>query len=211
MKNDSTLRLYRLLVMAMLIAIMFVLQLTGLGFILIPPVSVTTLIIPVVAGAIALGPGYGAALGLVFGGMSMYNATVAATSPIDMAFSPIYATSFWGGVSSVVMCIGCRVLFGFMTGLLFRIFYNHLFKRLQGKRFARRTVSTVLASILGVLIHTSTVMSCLWLLFPNLGVEFKAVVSTVASLNFVAEAGFATVFAFALSNILPVINKDFRE
>ena len=78
MKRNNILKLVQL---AMLIAIIFVLQITGVGFILIPPISITTLVIPVIVGAIIIGPGAGAVLGAVFGGLSMWTASTAAPPP----------------------------------------------------------------------------------------------------------------------------------
>lgn len=203
MKKNNTLKLVQL---AMLIAIMFVLQLSGLGFLMIPPVSITTLVIPVIVGAIIIGPGAGAFLGAVFGGLSMWTASTAATAPMDLAFSPFLSGS---PVASVILCVGTRVLFGFLTGVLYKAF-KRLFQKISSYRVGNN-ISVILSSAIGVAVHTGSVMACLWLLFPSLGVEFKAVVSAVASLNFLAEAGMAIVFAIAFANIIPALTKSRKE
>ena len=203
MKKNHTLKLVQL---AMLIAIMFVLHLTGLGFLLIPPVSVTTLVIPVIVGAVVLGPGAGALLGGVFGGLSMWTASTAATSPIDLAFSPFLSGS---PLASLLLCIGTRVLFGFLTGIFYKAFLA-LFSKFMSSKVSIN-LSAVLSGVLGVFCHTASVMTCLWLLFPKFGYEFKTVVTTVASLNFLAEAGMAVVFAIAFANIIPIITKKYTK
>lgn len=199
MKRNNILKLVQL---AMLVAIIFVLQITGVGFILIPPISITTLVIPVIVGAIIIGPGAGAVLGAVFGGLSMWTASTAAAAPMDLAFSPFLSGS---PVASIILCLGTRILFGFLTGVLYKAF-KKLFHNITSARTGNN-ISVILSSAIGVAVHTASVMACLWLLFPSLGVEFKAVVSAVASLNFLAEAGMAIVFAVALANIVPVLTK----
>ena len=64
MKNNKTLMLTQL---ALLTAIEVILTFTPLGFIMIPPVSITVLHIPVIVGAILTGKKGGAVLGGVFG------------------------------------------------------------------------------------------------------------------------------------------------
>ena len=52
---------------AMFVALQLVLQLTGIGLIPLPLIRATTLHIPVIVGAVLLGPLAGAILGTVFG------------------------------------------------------------------------------------------------------------------------------------------------
>jgi uncharacterized membrane protein len=207
MRNQKVLKLVQL---AMLIAIMLVLYFTGLSFLMIPPVSITTLVIPVIVGAIIIGPSGGAVLGGVFGLLSMWMASTAATSPVDMAFSPFLSGS---PVSSLIMCIGTRVLFGWLAGMLFKGLFT-LFKKHASSRIGTavsRNLAVVVSSVVGVFVHTASVMLCLWLLFPALGTEFKAVVSAIASLNVLAEVLMATVFAVAFANVMPLINRKFKN
>ena len=97
--NQKTLRLAQL---AILIALEAVLTFTPLGFILVPPISITLMHIPVIVGAVLMGPVDGGILGLSFGVFSMIKASTAAASPADMAFSPFLSGE---PVSSIVMCI----------------------------------------------------------------------------------------------------------
>ncbi len=195
MRNEKVLRLVQL---AMLIAIMLVLYFSGLSFLMIPPISITTLVIPVIVGAVVLGPSYGAILGGVFGLLSMWMATTGATAPMDLAFSPFLSGN---PVSSVIMCVGCRVLFGWIAGMLHKILNKHM----------NLNISVAISSIVGVLTHTLSVMACMWLLFPALGVEFKAVVTSIVSINILAEVAMALVFALAFANVLPLIDRKFRR
>lgn len=95
--NQKTLRLAQL---AILIALEAVLTFTPLGFIMVPPISITLMHIPVIVGAVLMGPVDGGILGLSFGVFSMIKASTAAASPADMAFSPFLSGE---PVSSIVM------------------------------------------------------------------------------------------------------------
>ena len=116
--------------LALLIAIQLILSFTPLGFIILPGmVSITIMHIPVIVGGIVMGPMYGGILGLVFGLLSMYKATTAATSVVDQAFSPFLSGA---PVQSIIMCIIPRVLLGVVAALLFRA----LEKRIKSKGLA---------------------------------------------------------------------------
>ena len=58
--------------LAVLIAIMLILAFTPLGYLRIGPLAISLMTIPVVIGAMILGPAGGAVLGLVFGLTSFY-------------------------------------------------------------------------------------------------------------------------------------------
>ena len=89
MRNTSkqTLRLAQL---AILIALEAVLTFTPLGFIMVPPISITLMHIPVIVGAVLMGPVDGGILGHSFGVISMIKASTAAASS---------ATGWWNGKS----------------------------------------------------------------------------------------------------------------
>ena len=111
--SQTTRKTARLVQYALLMALLAVLGFTPLGFIMVPPVSITILHIP---GAVLFGPGCGALLGLEFGLISMVRAIMAPTPPIDMLFSPAASGA---PVQSIVMCILPRVLLGVIAGALF--------------------------------------------------------------------------------------------
>ena len=69
MKKNKTLEMVQL---AVLIAIMLILAFTPLGYLRIGPLAISLMTIPVVIGAMILGPAGGAVLGLVFGLTSFY-------------------------------------------------------------------------------------------------------------------------------------------
>ena len=192
--NSST---KTLVTLSLIIAIEIMLVITNLGFIMVPPVSITILHIPVIVGAIIMGPKYGAILGGAFGVLSLLNATFRGVSPVDLAFSPFLSGS---PISSIIMCIGCRVLLGFIAGLLYKLLSRK-----------NKTVAAIVSSFVATLIHTATVMACLWLLFPDFGMTFKTVLETILALNFLIEASLAVIFALAFARIIPILISHYKK
>ena len=112
--NTSS-KTYKLVLSAMLGAIVIVLGVTPFGFIPFGPMKLTILHIPVIIGAIYGGPAVGMAVGLVFGIMSVFQA------PADITFGPVWATGeiknyLLIGVTAIVP----RVLIGLTAALTFK-------------------------------------------------------------------------------------------
>lgn len=182
MHKNNTLKLTQ---MALLIAIQLILSFTPLGFIILPGlVSITIMHIPVIVGGIVMGPLYGGILGLVFGLLSMYKATTAATSVVDQAFSPFLSGA---PVQSVIMCIVPRILLGVLAALIFRALSKHL--KSQG-------VSIAVSAGLATVSHTVLVLGCLWALFD--GLALKDVFLTIVTLNGLLEIAVAVLVAVAV-------------
>lgn len=78
---------------ALMAAIVIVLANTPLGMIQLPIIKATTVHIPVILGAILLGPGAGAILGAVFGICSLVSNTMAPT-PVCQAHDKKFITFF---------------------------------------------------------------------------------------------------------------------
>lgn len=185
----------RMVQLAILIAVLIVLDITGIGLVKIPPVSITTMHIPVIVGAIILGPSAGAVLGGTFGLISVLEATFRATSPVDIAFSPFLSGQ---PIASLLMSIGTRILLGVAAGYLFR-----WISQLDKTNILASTVSAALAT----LVHSAGVLGCLWLLFPNLSLAFKDILMVILSLNFLLEVAAAVLFALAFAKVIPSIRK----
>jgi uncharacterized membrane protein len=180
-KSVKTLRLTQL---ALLVALEAILFFTPLGLIVIPPISMTTMHIPVIIAAVLLGPGAGAVLGASFGLMSMAKASLAAVSPVDMLFSP-----FLSGrpLASLLMCVGCRILLGLAAGWAYMAF----------SRVIRRDALAIgLSAAVATLIHSLSVLGCLWLFFSAL--PLQAVFAAIISLNGVLELAAAVAICMAV-------------
>ena len=95
---------------ALMAAIIIVLANTPLGMIQLPVIKATTVHIPVIIGAILLGPLAGGILGAVFGICSLVSNTMAPTL-LSFAFSPFMSTTgISGAVKAIWISIGCRML-----------------------------------------------------------------------------------------------------
>jgi len=112
--NTSS-KTYKLVLSAMLGAIVIVLGVTPLGFIPFGPMKLTILHIPVIIGAIYGGPVVGMTVGLIFGIMSVFQA------PGDITFGPVWATGelknyLLIGVTAIVP----RILIGLTASLAYK-------------------------------------------------------------------------------------------
>ena len=155
--------------LAMLCGLLLVMGMTGIGFIPLPVIKATTMHIPVILGAILLGPGAGAALGAVFGACSIWANT---TTPglLSFAFSPFMSTDgLVGAAKSLWIALGCRILFGLTAGLLWK-----LIRKIAGKDYIALPATAVLAT----LCHTVFVMGSIYLLLAQQYAEAKNVAIT---------------------------------
>ena len=116
---------------ALMAAVVIVLANTPLGMIQLPIIKATTVHIPVIIGAIVLGPTAGAILGGVFGVCSLISNTMAPTL-LSFAFSPFMSTTGIAGAAKAIwISVGCRILIGVAAGWLWI-----LFKKLKRGFFA---------------------------------------------------------------------------
>ena len=100
---------------ALMAAIIIVLANTPLGMIQLPVIKATTVHIPVIIGAILLGPSAGAILGGVFGICSLISNTMAPTL-LSFAFSPFMSTTgIPGALKAIWISVGCRILIGLVN------------------------------------------------------------------------------------------------
>lgn len=144
--------------LAMLCGILVVMGVTGIGFIPLPVIKATTMHIPVILGAILLGPSAGAALGAVFGLCSIWTNT---TTPglLAFAFSPFMTTEgVIGAVKSLWIALGCRILFGLIAGLLWK-----LLKKWNTKDYIALPVTAAVSTVC----HTVLVMGSIYLLLAQ--------------------------------------------
>ena len=179
--NQKTLRLAQL---AILIALEAVLTFTPLGFIMVPPISITLMHIPVIVGAVLMGPVDGGILGLSFGVFSMIKASTAAASPADMAFSPFLSGE---PVSSIVMCIIPRILLGVIAGALYL---------LLSKKIKSGALSMGISAVVATFCHSMMVLVLLSVLFQSL--PLKAVLASLIGVNCLLEMLAAAVVDVAV-------------
>ncbi len=99
--------------LALLIAIQVVMRLLGLGRVPIGPLNMSFLTLPIAIGAMLMGPLTGAILGGVFGLFSLWDAISGAGGMTSFFFQN-------NPVSTVILCVGMRILMGVCCGLIFK-------------------------------------------------------------------------------------------
>lgn len=154
---------------ALMSAIVIVLANTPLGMIQLPIVKATTVHIPVIIGAILLGPSAGAILGFVFGVCSLISNTMAPTL-LSFAFSPFMSTTGIPGVLKAIwISVGCRILIGVVAGWLWILLKKIRFNQI---------VALAITGFLGSMVNTVTVMGSIYFLFAQQYAQAKEVAVT---------------------------------
>ncbi len=132
-----------------------------LGYINLGVVSATTIHIPVIIGAILLGPKAGALLGGVFGFTSFWKATFQ-PNLTSFCFSPFYSLGeFKGNFWSLLVCFLPRVLIGVIAYYVF----VGLMKMLRGKYKVKEIFALPIAGVAGSLTNTILVMGFIYIFF----------------------------------------------
>lgn len=201
-KRTTTLAL-----LGILIAIEMVLTFTPLGFIPLGFMNATTLHIPVVIGAVFLGPIEGGILGFAFGILSVVKNTFM-PNVTSFVFSPFYTLGdFQGNILSLVIAIVPRILVGVVA------YYSFAFtaKHVKSKAFAYG-----IAGVAGALTNTILVMGGIYVFFGNAYAQatgrsveklFMAIM-TIIGINGVPEA---IVGAIVVSAICKVLSQVFVQ
>ena len=189
---------------ALMAAIVIVLANTPLGMIQLPIIKATTVHIPVIIGAILLGPAAGAILGGVFGICSLISNTMAPTL-LSFAFSPFMSTTgIPGAVKAVWISVGCRILIGVAAGWLWV-----LFTKIKLNQF----IALPIVGFVGSMVNTVTVMGSIYFLFAQQYAEAKEVALTAVfglvmgtvTASGIPEAIAAAILVLALGKVLVVV------
>ena len=172
---------------AILAAIIILMAFTPLGYLRAGPIEITFLTIPVVVGAILLGPASGALLGGVFGATSFATAFSSPFGAALLAINPFY---------TFILTMVPRILMGWFVGLIFRA----LFKIDQTK-----IVSYTVASLSGALLNTILFVGALFLFFGNseylrsFGDNTIEILGVLVTVNAAAEAAATMVLGTAVT------------
>ena len=186
---------------ALMAAIVIVLANTPLGMIQLPVIKATTVHIPVIIGAVLLGPLAGGILGGVFGICSLISNTMAPTL-LSFAFSPFMSTTGLPGVLKALwISVGCRILIGVVSGWLWKLFEKvHL----------NQTIALPITGFVGAMVNTVTVMGSIYLLFAqqyaqaqNVGITavWGLIMGTITASG-IPEAIASAVLVLALGKVL---------
>ena len=198
MKTTTNFRTTRMVQLALFIAIILLMTFTPIGYIKTLGLSITLIGIPVLVGAIVLGPTSGAILGAVFGITSFAQC---------FGLDP-FGTMLFGinPVGTFILCMVPRILMGWLSGLIF-IGFKKIDKT--------RGLSYAITSLTGSLFNTVLFMTTLMLIFyktpeiqkiaADYGVTnaFALVIAMVA-VNAVAEAIVCLILGTAISKAVDV-------
>ena len=183
----------RLVQMSILIAIMLILAFTPLGYLKVGAIEITFMTIPVVVGAILLGPASGAVLGGVFGltsfiqsfGMSTFGAALLNINPF----------------LTFLVCMVPRVLMGYLSGVIFQLLHR------GGKT---KILSFAVSSLSGAVLNTVFFVTMLMLLFGSSdymmsmrgGMGLLSFLAAFVGINGLVEAIVAFILGTAISKAL---------
>ena len=188
---------------AIFLAIIILFSFTPLGFINLGFIKATLVHVPVIIGAIVLGPRVGAFLGLAFGLLSMTINTIT-PSALSFAFSPfipVYGTNS-GSLWAIAIALIPRILTGVVP--------YYVYKWLKNSN-TNQNISLFSAGIAGSLVNTILVMNMIFFLFQDAygsikgisgGAELYKVILSVIFISGVPEAIVAGIATSAVAAVL---------
>lgn len=185
---------------AILAALILLMSFTPLGYLRLPGLSVSLLMIPVAIGAVVVGPAAGAILGCLFGLTS---------------FAQCFMGDVLGGILvagnvffAFVVCVVSRTLAGLVCGLIFRAFKG-----------SHKVGPVLVANLAASLLNTLLFLGFLALLYFNLsftpeqvealgglGSALTVVIVTATSINAPIELALCGVVGTAVSKAVLKIN-----
>ena len=179
--------------LALLTAIIVVMSFTPIGYLKTPIVEITFITIPVVVGAILVGPAAGAFLGGVFGltsfiqcfGMSQFGAMLLSINPF----------------LTFIICFVPRVLMGWLCGIIFRAM-------LKCDRTKFKLWAYGVGAFSGAALNTILFVITLVVLFGrtdfilSIGDTLPKLIAAIVGLNGVIEAVVCTIVGAAVAKAL---------
>lgn len=151
--SQNTEKIRRLVLLAVLTAIVLLMSFTPLGYLKLPFLEISFLMIPVVLGGILLGPTAGAILGAVFGltsffqcfGMSQFGAVLLGINPI----------------LTFIVCVPTRILAGWLVGVVFRAIFKAEEKK-ERMHLLSFGAASLCGPVLNTLLFTGTLTICFY-------------------------------------------------
>lgn len=194
--NKNTKRIRNLVLMAILAALIVGLQF--IGGISIGPFSITLTLIPIVVGAILLGPVFGAVLGLVFGLI----VSIFSITGRDPGGQMVFAAS---PVIAWALCLLKGAAAGFLPAVVYRA-------------VKQKTLAAYLASMTAPVANTGIFIVGMLLFFRPLletwaGGQNALVyaITGLAGINFLIEFAVAVLFAPAVAIVVKSVGKSYFE
>jgi len=205
--NNTSKKTLGLVQVALFTAIIFVLAMVpGLGYIPLGVIRATTIHIPVIIGALVLGPKKGALLGGAFGLTSLINNTLNPTVT-SFVFSPILAAEMDGAmgvIKSTIICFVPRILVGIIPYFVYRL----IRKQMKNNKTSMVT-ALACAGVAGSLTNTLLVMNLIYVFFGDTyaaakEVSYQALYGTILAIigtNGIPEAIVAGILVTAIGKV----------
>ena len=151
---NSSKKIHRITLTALLVAIIFLLAFTPLGYLVIGPIAATTIQMPVVIGAVLMGPVTGLVLGAFFGLSAIVKVL---TMPGADPFATMALT--YSPLAYITVCMGSRILMGWLAGLL-----GAGLRKIPALGGKRSVIRYGIVGFGGSLMNTVFYLGLLWLL-----------------------------------------------
>ena len=198
MKNKKHTSVDRLTSLALLAALVVVLQTVATG-IKIGPVPISLTLVPIVVGAILFGPGAGAFRGGVFGVVCL----IAGSAGTDKFPNLLWVASpFW----LTLVCVGKAVLCGWVAGLVYKALSNN------------QTRGCIAAAICAPIVNTGVFAVGMLTVFRPILQDFAGGTDIVyyffvafIGANFLVELGVNAVLSAAIARIVKAVQKAHGE
>ena len=199
--------------LAILVAIIFLLSNTPLGYLSIGPIAATTVQMPVIIGAILLGPVSGAILGFFFGLSALIKVLTVpgadAFATMVMQYSPF---------AYVFVCMVPRILMGWLTGLLAAAFKKIPTKQSGSKKnfLSNAIVQFSVTGFVGSMLNTVFYLGSLWMLASEViaiayGTDVSAVGGIVMTTAVTAGIPEGIISAVVVSTVCKAMEVIFRR
>ena len=193
--------------LGILTAVIFLLAFTPLGYLSIGPIAATTVQMPVIIGAVLLGPIPGGILGFFFG-------LSAVIKVLTMPGADYFATMAlqYSPLAYIIICIVPRVLMGLLAGLLGAALKKAFAKKTVGSGIIRYSVT----GFVGSMMNTVFYLGALWLLAAEViatayGADLSAVGGIVMTTAVTAGIPEAIVSALVVSAVCKAMEIVFRR
>jgi len=200
MKKTSHKKILDMVILAMLLALVVVLQMFA-GFIKIGPFSPSLVLIPIVIGAILVGPVGGAVIGLAFG-----------VVVVVQCFTGVDAGGFilWNinPFLTALICLAKGACAGLVPGLIY--------KALSGKEPSdtKILVSSVVAALSAPIVNTGLFLIGLSVFFTDTLYAWSGgtnvmlyIITGLVGINFLIEFGINVIVSPAVSTVVKVATK----
>ncbi len=198
MRRTFKMKTKRIVLYGLFIAIILLMAFTPIGYIKMPFVEITLITIPVIVGAVTMGPVAGLVLGTVFGltsfaqcfGMSKFGTTLFSINPFF----------------TFIICVVARALMGYLCGVIYKAFE---------KRGNTSVWAFGVSSVAGALLNTLFFVGFLLILFGNSdyimamrgGANVLAFLAAFVGINGLVEAIACGIVGTAISKALHKVTK----